>query len=238
MNYATRTDAPGAGCFSGVAAKYDLMNDLMSLGIHRYWKSQFVRALPLKPQARILDVAGGTGDIAFKILESYPYLNPSVTVCDLTPNMIEVGRSRALDRGHITQLEWACGNAECLPFADEQYDIYTISFGMRNVTHLSKALAEAYRVLKPGGYFVCLEFSQVQLPLLEKIYNAYSFNILPCLGEIVAKDRDSYQYLVESIRRFPTQSQFADLLKSTGFVDVDWKNFMAGVSCIHSARKK
>ncbi len=224
--------------FASVASRYDLMNDLMSLGIHRYWKSSFVSNLPIKLHDRILDVAGGTGDIAFKILESYPHLNPSVTICDLTPNMLHVGQDRALNRGLIHNLEWTCGNAEQLPFPDNSYDIYTISFGMRNVTHLSQALAEAYRVLKPGGRFVCLEFSKVQLPVLEKLYDRYSFDVLPRLGEFVTNDRASYQYLVESIRRFPNQEQFAELLKDSGFVDVDWKNFMAGVSCIHSAIKK
>lgn len=223
--------------FTNVASKYDLMNDLMSLGIHRYWKSSFVSHLPLKPHDRILDVAGGTGDIAFKILESYPHLNLSVTVCDLTPEMLHVGGERALDRGLIRNLDWACGNAEQLPFPDNSYDLYTISFGMRNVTHLSQALAEAYRVLKPGGRFVCLEFSKVQLPVLEKVYDRYSFQVLPWLGEKVAGDRASYQYLVESIRRFPEQEQFAELLKKSGFIDVDWKNFLSGVSCIHSATK-
>lgn len=223
--------------FTSVASKYDLMNDLMSLGIHRYWKSSFVSHLPLKPHDRILDVAGGTGDIAFKILGSYPHLNLSVTVCDLTPEMLHVGGERALDRGLIHNLDWACGNAEQLPFPDNSYDLYTISFGMRNVTHLSQALAEAYRVLKPGGHFVCLEFSKVQLPMLEKAYDHYSFEVLPWLGEKVAGDRASYQYLVESIRRFPEQEQFAGLLKKSGFIDVDWKNFLGGVSCIHSATK-
>lgn len=224
--------------FTSVASKYDIMNDLMSLGVHRYWKSNFISHLPIRAQDRILDVAGGTGDIAFKILESYPHLDPEVVICDLTPNMLHVGRERALDRGLIRNLEWACGNAEQLPFPDQSFDIYTISFGMRNVTHLTKALAEAYRVLKPGGRFVCLEFSKVQIPILEKIYDRYSFDVLPWLGELVAKDRGSYQYLVESIRRFPVQEEFAELLKNSGFDDVDWKNFLSGVSCIHSATKK
>lgn len=226
------------GVFSNVASKYDLMNDLMSLGIHRYWKSNFVSHLPIKLHDQILDVAGGTGDIAFKILEAYPHLNPAVVICDLTPNMLSVGQERALDRGLIHNLDWVCGNAEQLPLPDASQDIYTISFGMRNVTHLTQALAEAYRVLKPGGRFVCLEFSRVQLPILEKLYDRYSFDILPWLGDVVANDRDSYQYLVESIRRFPEQEQFADLLKKAGFINVDWKNFLGGVSCIHSALKK
>lgn len=224
--------------FTSVAGKYDLMNDLMSLGIHRYWKSSFVSHLPITACDKILDVAGGTGDIAFKILESYPHLAPHVTICDLTPNMLHVGQDRALNRGILKNLDWVCGNAEDLPFPDNSFDIYTISFGMRNVTNLAKALTEAFRVLRPGGRFLCLEFSKIDSPLLEKIYDRYSFDILPKLGELVASDRASYQYLVESIRKFPDQTDFADLLKNAGFVNVDWKNFLNGVSCIHSALKQ
>jgi demethylmenaquinone methyltransferase / 2-methoxy-6-polyprenyl-1,4-benzoquinol methylase len=225
------------GVFTSVAAKYDLMNDLMSGGIHRCWKDRLIRRLPLKAHDHVLDVAGGTGDIAFRILETYPHLDLSVTVCDLTPPMIEVGRQRALDRGLIHQLDWVGGNAESLPFPDASIDLYTISFGLRNVTHLSQALAEAFRVLKPGGHFVCLEFSQVQAPFLDRLYDRYSFTILPWLGEKVAQDRASYQYLVESIRRFPAQEPFAALLKEAGFDNVRWKNFLSGVSCVHEATK-
>jgi len=223
--------------FSSVANKYDLMNDLMSLGIHRYWKSYFVSHLPIKACDKILDVAGGTGDIAFKILDAYPHLAPEVTICDLTPNMLHVGQERALNQGKINNPKWVCGNAEDLPFPDNSFDIYTISFGMRNVTHLSKALSEAHRVLKPGGRFVCLEFSKLHQPVLEKLYDQYSFNILPRLGELIANDRASYQYLVESIRKFPDQEAFDLLLKNTGFNNVGWKNFLNGISCIHSALK-
>ncbi len=224
--------------FTSVAQKYDIMNDLMSLGIHRYWKNNFIAHLPIKACDKILDVAGGTGDIAFKILETYPHLAPQVTICDLTPNMLHVGQERALNKGILKNLEWVCGNAEDLPFPDESFDIYTISFGMRNVTNLDKALAEAHRVLKPGGRFVCLEFSKVNNPILEKIYDRYSFGILPQLGQWIARDRASYQYLVESIRKFPDQHTFSTLLKKTGFVNVHWKNFLNGVSCIHSAHKQ
>lgn len=225
------------GVFNNVAAKYDLMNDLMSLGIHRYWKNDLISQLPVKPHQRIIDVAGGTGDIVFKILESYPHLNLNLTVCDLTPNMIEVGRDRAINKGLVHNIDWICGNAESLPIPDNTYDIYTISFGLRNVTNLEIALQEAFRVLKPGGQFFCLEFSKVQLPLLEKLYEGYSFNILPILGEYVANDRDSYQYLVESIRKFPAQEELCLLLKNAGFHEARWQNFMAGVSSIHRGMK-
>lgn len=223
--------------FDRVAEKYDLMNDLMSLGIHRYWKNDFINQLPLKAQDKILDVAGGTGDITFKILESYPHLDLEVSICDLTPNMLNVGRDRAINRGILRGIHWICGNAECLPVPDNTYDLYTISYGLRNVTNLEKALQEAYRVLKPGGSFFCLEFSKVNNPLLETIYEGYSFNLLPLLGEWIANDRDSYQYLVESIRKFPTQEDLALLLKNAGFKNVDWQNFLSGVSSIHEGQK-
>ena len=225
------------GVFDSVAAKYDLMNDLMSLGVHRHWKNDLISQLPVKTHHKILDVAGGTGDVAFKILEAYPHLNLNVTICDLTPNMLEVGRDRAVNKGLIHNIDWICGNAESLPVPDNTYDIYTISFGLRNVTNLKAALQEAFRVLKPGGHFFCLEFSKVQLPLLEKIYAKYSFNILPILGEYIAKDRESYQYLVESIQKFPAQEDLSQLLKNTGFYEVHWQNFMAGVSSIHRGTK-
>lgn len=225
------------GVFDSVASKYDLMNDLMSLGIHRYWKNDLIYQLPVKPNQRILDVAGGTGDIVFKIVDAYPHLNLNLTVCDLTPNMLEVGRDRAINKGLIHNIDWICGNAESLPVPDNTYDIYTISFGLRNVTNLEIALQEAYRVLKPGGQFFCLEFSKVQLPLLEKLYEGYSFNILPILGEYIANDRGSYQYLVESIRKFPTQEELCLLLKNAGFHEARWQNFMAGVSSIHRGMK-
>lgn len=223
--------------FTSVSNRYDLMNDLMSLGIHRYWKKSFVHDLPLRPHQHILDVAGGTGDIAFQIMESYPHLNLRISLCDLTPSMLHVGRDRGLNDGHFQNLDWICGNAESLPLPDESVDIYTISFGLRNVTHLKQALDEAYRVLKPGGHFVCLEFSKVQNSLFDSLYQAYSFHILPTIGEWVANDRASYQYLVESIAKFPSQEELISLLKDAHFEDTHWKNFLNGVSCIHRATK-
>lgn len=223
--------------FGNVSQKYDIMNDLMSLGIHRYWKKELVQQLPLNPNQRILDVAGGTGDIALKILSAYPHLNLHVSVCDLTPNMLEIGRDRGIEQNNIKNLDWICGNAENLPLSDNSYDLYIISFGLRNVTDIGLALHEAYRVLKPGGVFVCLEFSKVNLPILERLYDVYSFNVLPFLGGLIAKDRPAYQYLVESIRAFPAQEVLADMLKEVKFQEVSWQNFLSGVCCIHNATK-
>lgn len=223
--------------FDNVASKYDLMNDLMSLGIHRYWKNHFISQLPIKANHKIIDVAGGTGDITLKIIEKYPHLNLEIFVCDLTPNMLNVGRDRAIDQGLYSGINWICGNGETLPFPDESMDLYTISFGLRNITNLEIALQEAYRVLKPGGQFFCLEFSKIDNPALEKLYEYYSFKILPTLGDFIANDRDSYQYLVESIRKFPTQDKLCSLLKDVGFSEPHWNNFLNGVSSIHRGYK-
>lgn len=223
--------------FERVAKKYDLMNDLMSLGIHRYWKRQFIQMLPLKAGQKIIDVAGGTGDIARHIQETHPHLGLEVIVCDLTPSMVLVGRDRALNKGITHGLHWTCGNGESLPFPDNSMDIYTIAFGLRNITHIEKALSEAVRVLKPGGTFACLEFSNVDHPLWQKIYDLYSFSLLPWLGEIIAQDRESYQYLVESIRRFPAQDRLSEMMRATGMQQVSWQNWLGGISCIHMGSK-
>jgi len=220
------------GVFSSVAGKYDLMNDLMSGGIHRLWKAAMLDWLNPRPGWNSLDVAGGTGDIAFRILERQP--SAHVTICDLTPAMLEVGRDRAVDKGILHGLDWVSGNAEDLPFEEMQFDSYTIAFGLRNVGRQQQALAEAYRVLKPGGRFMCLEFSHVALPALAKLYDVYSFHVLPKLGEIVAKDRDSYQYLVESIRKFPTQDNLAAMMTKAGFRQVSYRNLTGGIAAIHS----
>jgi demethylmenaquinone methyltransferase/2-methoxy-6-polyprenyl-1,4-benzoquinol methylase len=227
--------------FRRVAQNYDLMNDLMSMGIHRLWKDHLVWDLTLPPEAQVLDVAGGTGDIAFRIAKTYPHLNLQITVCDLTPAMVEVGRDRAINQGLLANegrgIEWVCGNAENLPIPDNSVDLYIIAYGLRNVTHIDKALAEAFRVLKPKGKFVCLEFSRVTFPPLEKIYNFYSFQVLPTLGSYVAKDRAAYQYLVESIRQFPDQETLSDMIKAAGFTSVNWQNLCRGISCIHTSMK-
>lgn len=225
------------GVFESVAANYDLMNDLMSLSIHRLWKQEMVNQLSLQPKMKVLDVAGGTGDISFLMQEKYPYLDLEITICDLTPSMLHVGRDRAVNKGLVRGIEWVCGNAENLPIPDNSMDVYTIAFGLRNVTHIDQALKEAHRVLKPGGVFACLEFSKVESSLFSKVYDFYSFSVLPWLGEKVARDRDSYQYLVESIRRFPCQEKLGFMLKEAGMQTVSWKNFMNGISCLHIAKK-
>lgn len=220
------------GVFSSVAGKYDLMNDLMSGGIHRLWKSAMLDWLSPRPGWNSLDVAGGTGDIAFRIHERQP--SAHVTICDLTPAMLEVGRDRAIDKGILSGLDWVSGNAEDLPFEDMHFDSYTIAFGLRNVGRQQRALEEAYRVLRPGGRFLCLEFSHVALPALSKLYDVYSFKVLPWLGQQVAGDRDSYQYLVESIRKFPTQDNLAGMMSKAGFRNVTYRNLTGGIAALHS----
>lgn len=224
--------------FRRVAQKYDLMNDLMSLGIHRLWKDHLVMGLNLPQNPFILDVAGGTGDIAFRMAKAYPHRNPTITVCDLTPEMIEIGRDRAINQGIVKEIEWICGNAENLPLPDSSVDLYTIAYGLRNVTRIDEALKDAFRVLKPGGKFVCLEFSRVKGFALEKAYDFYSFHLLPVLGEWVSNDRKAYEYLVESIRQFPEQETLGEMMKSAGFTKLNWQNLCGGISCIHTAIKE
>ncbi len=228
------------GVFDSVADKYDIMNDVMSGGLHRLWKNDFIRELRPTPGMRLLDVAGGTGDIAFRFLKATkkrtgPEDTPaSVTVCDINQNMLAAGRARALDEGIFDPIDWVTGNAEQLPLNDKSVDAYTIAFGIRNVTHIDKALEEAYRVLKPGGRFMCLEFSEVDLPLLKQIYDAYSFNVIPHFGELITGDKDSYQYLVESIRKFPSQEKFKAMIDAAGFKQTSYRNLSGGIVAIHS----
>ncbi|HVJ33843.1 MAG TPA: class I SAM-dependent methyltransferase [Terriglobia bacterium] len=220
------------GVFDSVAGKYDLMNDLMSGGVHRLWKSAMIDWLAPRTGQRFIDVGGGTGDIACRILDRAP--GSHVTVCDLTPAMLEVGRDRALDQGRLEGLSWVSGNAEHLPAPDMTFDAYTIAFCLRNVGDRVQALRDAYRVLKPGGRFLCLEFSHVALPPLAKLYDLYSFKLLPWLGARIAGDRDSYQYLVESIRRFPTQDTLAGEMAEVGFRQVKYRNLSGGIAALHS----
>jgi demethylmenaquinone methyltransferase/2-methoxy-6-polyprenyl-1,4-benzoquinol methylase len=222
--------------FTSVAGRYDLMNDLMSAGIHRLWKDQMVATLNPRPGQAFLDVAGGTGDIAFRIHNRVGGRAP-VTVCDLTEAMLRVGRDRATDRGLFEGLAWVCGDAQALPLHARRFDGYTIAFGLRNVTRIEDVLAEAYRVLRPGGMLVCLEFSEVVVPVLNDLYETYSYTVLPRLGELIAGDRESYQYLVESIRRFPAQGELADMIRAAGFGRVDYRNLSGGIAALHTGRR-
>jgi demethylmenaquinone methyltransferase/2-methoxy-6-polyprenyl-1,4-benzoquinol methylase len=227
------------GVFESVADRYDLMNDLMSGGIHRLWKSTMLDSLRPRAGQHFIDVAGGTGDVAFRILErlrsSSGTAASRVVVCDLTPAMLAVGRDRAIDRGILSGIEWVNGDAENLPFGDRSFDAYTVAFGFRNLTHLDQALTEARRVLRPGGRLLCLEFSHVALPILDRLYDLYSFQVLPLLGQIVARDRPAYQYLVESIRRFPRQEELAQRIAAAGFERVTFRNLTGGIAALHSA---
>jgi demethylmenaquinone methyltransferase/2-methoxy-6-polyprenyl-1,4-benzoquinol methylase len=222
--------------FSSVARRYDLMNDLMSGGVHRLWKNVMVEWLNPQSGWRVLDVAGGTGDIAFRISQAVRARGGAaeIVVCDINPEMIAEGRRRAAlkDEGGI---DWVCGDAEALPVPDASVDAYTIAFGIRNVTHIDRALAEAQRVLKPGGRFLCLEFSRVEAPGLDALYDRFSFSVLPRLGEWVAKDGEAYQYLAESIRRFPPQMAFARMIEQAGLSRVKVRNLTGGIAALHSA---
>jgi demethylmenaquinone methyltransferase / 2-methoxy-6-polyprenyl-1,4-benzoquinol methylase len=220
------------GVFDSVAGKYDLMNDLMSGGVHRLWKNRFVQLMHPRASRRLLDVAGGTGDIAFRYRQRAGE-GAKITVCDLNREMLKTGRARATDRGYLSGIEWIAGNAEKLPFGDNSYHLYSIAFGLRNVAHIDDALAEAFRVLKPGGQFFCLEFSHVKNPALRRLYDEYSFRVIPKIGEAVAKDRESYQYLVESIRQFPKQAELAARMEDAGFEKTRVINLSGGIAAIH-----
>ncbi|MFN4154149.1 MAG: bifunctional demethylmenaquinone methyltransferase/2-methoxy-6-polyprenyl-1,4-benzoquinol methylase UbiE [Paracoccaceae bacterium] len=223
------------GVFTRVASKYDIMNDLMSGGIHRLWKDAMMDWLAPRPGQRLLDVAGGTGDVAFRFLNRAP--NASAVVCDLTESMLVAGRQRAEADSMADRLGWVVGDAMALPFESNSFDVYTISFGIRNVTRIGDALAEAYRVLRPGGRLMVLEFSQIPNDLMQKAYDLYSFNVIPLMGQIVAGDRDSYQYLVESIRKFPGQEAFATMIRQAGFEQVKYRNQTMGIAALHSGWK-
>lgn len=221
--------------FSSVAERYDLMNDLMSGGLHRLWKDDFVTQIgPPKSDRpfRLLDVAGGTGDIALRFIRrGGPGCN--AVICDISPEMLEVGHRRVNSEGMADRIELVEGNAEALPFEDAKFDTYTIAFGIRNVTHIDQALREAYRILKPGGRFLCLEFSQVDVPILDRIYDFHSFEVIPRLGKMAAGDEESYRYLVESIRKFPDQETFAEMVRAARFSRVTYRNLSGGIAAIH-----
>lgn len=221
------------GVFDRVARRYDLMNDLMSVGVHRLWKDSVVDWLAPKPGIVHADVGGGTGDIAFRIRNRVG-ADATIAVVDINEAMLQVGRDRAFDKNLFDAVSWTVGDAMRLPLPDRSMDSVTIAFAIRNVTHIDHALAEMRRVLKPGGRFLCLEFSKVTLPVLDVVYERYSFSVLPMLGRLVAGDTESYRYLAESIRRFPDQDGFAGLMRAAGFARVRYRNVSSGVACIHS----
>ncbi|MBN9255902.1 MULTISPECIES: bifunctional demethylmenaquinone methyltransferase/2-methoxy-6-polyprenyl-1,4-benzoquinol methylase UbiE [unclassified Mesorhizobium] len=224
--------------FHKVAKRYDLMNDLMSAGLHRVWKDAMVAWLnpPKRAGWRVLDVAGGTGDIAFRILDASQH-QAHATVLDINGSMLAVGRDRAEKKGIAEQVEFVEANAEELPFANGTFDAYTIAFGIRNVPRIDHALSEAYRVLKTGGRFLCLEFSDVEMPLLDKVYEAWSFHAIPKIGKAVTGDGEPYSYLVESIRKFPDQRNFAAMIERAGFGRVTFRNYSGGIAALHSGWK-
>jgi demethylmenaquinone methyltransferase / 2-methoxy-6-polyprenyl-1,4-benzoquinol methylase len=225
--------------FATVADRYDLMNDLMSGGLHRLWKRDFVGDLnpPRGTQPfALLDVAGGTGDIALRYA-AIGGLKTRATICDISPEMLNVGRKRIADANLSDRITCIEGNAEHLPFDDKSFDAYTIAFGIRNVTHIDTALKEAHRILKPGGRFLCLEFSHCDVPLLDRMYDFHSFEIIPRLGQLTAGAAEPYRYLVESIRKFPKQQAFADMITSAGFSRTTFRNLTGGIAAIHSGWK-
>jgi demethylmenaquinone methyltransferase/2-methoxy-6-polyprenyl-1,4-benzoquinol methylase len=224
--------------FHKVANRYDLMNDLMSAGLHRLWKDAMVAWLnpPKRPGWKVLDVAGGTGDVAFRIVEA-SHRQAHATVLDINGSMLAVGRDRAEKLGLAANTDFVEANAEELPFEDDTFDAYTIAFGIRNVPRIEVALAEAYRVLKRGGRFLCLEFSEVEMPLLDKAYEAWSFNAIPRIGKAVTGDGEPYSYLVESIRKFPNQQNFAAMITRAGFNRVTFRNYSGGIAALHSGWK-
>jgi len=223
------------GVFGSVASKYDVMNDVMSMGIHRIWKDAMMDWLAPRAGTRLLDVAGGTGDISFRYLKRAGYAH--ATVLDLTEPMLIEGRKRAEAEQMAGMLDWVVGDAMALPFEDSTFDVYTISFGIRNVTRPQEALNEAYRVLKPGGRLMVLEFSQIPNPGMQWAYDRYSFNVIPTMGKIIANDRDSYQYLVESIRKFPDQETFLGMVHDAGFEQAKYRNLSLGIAALHSGWK-
>jgi demethylmenaquinone methyltransferase/2-methoxy-6-polyprenyl-1,4-benzoquinol methylase len=224
--------------FHKVAKRYDVMNDLMSAGMHRVWKDAMVTWLnpPKRAGWSVLDVAGGTGDIAFRIVDASGGL-ARATVLDINGSMLSVGQDRAEKRGSAGNITFVEANAEELPFPDNTFDAYTIAFGIRNVPRIDVALSEAFRVLKPGGRFLCLEFSEVEMPLLDRAYEAWSFNAIPRIGQMVAGDGEPYRYLVESIRKFPSQRDFAAMITAAGFARATWRNYSGGIAALHSGWK-
>ncbi|WP_341793643.1 MULTISPECIES: bifunctional demethylmenaquinone methyltransferase/2-methoxy-6-polyprenyl-1,4-benzoquinol methylase UbiE [unclassified Rickettsia] len=224
--------------FTGVADKYDLMNDLMSGGMHRLWKDEFIRQIP-NLNSNILDVASGSGDVALKIVKKAKTqaAELSMTLCDINQEMLDKAKKRAINLNFLQNLDYVLANAENLPFPDNSFDYYTIAFGIRNIPNIDKALKEAHRVLKPMGKFLCLEFSKLEEGYFKNFYEFYSFNIIPKIGQIITNNQEAYQYLVESIKLFPSQDDFKIMIQNAGFEEVRYKNLTNGVVAIHSAYK-
>ncbi len=224
--------------FSSVADSYDIMNDVMSGGMHRLWKNDFIAWMspPKHSASKLIDVAGGTGDISSRFLGKASQ-GSTASLCDINFEMMAAGQKRFESTDKAESLMFIQGNAEFLPFLDDSFDFYSIAFGIRNVTNIDKALSEARRVLKPGGRFMCLEFSEMQIPVIDKIYDEFSFRLIPKMGKLIAGDEDSYQYLVESIRKFPKQDDFADLIKAADFGRVTYRNLSGGIAAMHSGWK-
>lgn len=222
--------------FRSVAPRYDLMNDLMSLGLHRIWKRIAVGETQLRSGHRVLDLASGTGDLAQEMIKLVG-THGKVVMTDLNEHMLHIGKDRLIDQGRFDNIEFVLADAQALPFVNSDFDCVTIAFGLRNITDQPKALNEMYRVLKPGGKIVILEFSQIKTPLLEKLYDLYSFKILPKLGEVIAHDRSSYEYLVESIRMHPSQEVLKNMLQTAGFEDVEYFNLTGGIVALHTGYK-
>lgn len=220
--------------FSTVSQKYDLMNDLMSFGVHRLWKKIFIDKIP-EYNIKLLDVAGGTGDIAYNFYKKAlkNHANPEITILDLNHDMLKAGRDNLFDKNVINKFDFICANAQNLPFKDNSFDYYTISYGIRNVDDILQVLKEARRVLKPGGKFLCLEFSKVKNQMISQAYKVYSEYLIPLVGEKVTGSRESYQYLVDSIREFPSQNEFCKLIEKAGFKGVEFENLSSGISAIH-----
>lgn len=225
--------------FHSVAHKYDFMNDVMSCCIHRLWKDAMIiwlSPLRVKTGWKVLDIAGGTGDIAFRVVKASNQ-RARVSVLDINKSMLDIGREYAIKKGFARYVDFVEGNAESMPFEDNRFDACTISFGIRNVPHIDRALKEIWRVLKPGGRFMCLEFSEVEMPILDKLYDVWSFYVIPRIGKVVAGDANAYRYLVESIRKFPKQQDFSDVIRKAGFSRVSYRNLTWGIVSIHSSWK-
>lgn len=225
--------------FSSVASKYDIMNDVMSVGIHRLWKEELLKHIP-DFNGKLLDMASGTGDIALRYYNKAiisGVKTPDITACDASAEMLDEGKKKAIDSG-VINIKYQVCEAESLPFDDNFFDYYIVAFGIRNFTDIEQGLKEAFRVLKKGGKFLCLEFSHINNPILEKIYDIYSMNLIPIMGKVIAKDYNSYKYLAESIKQFPNQEKFSKLIEKAGFQSVEYNNLTFGTVAIHTAYKK